>query len=538
MSISVFGTHSIEGGSCSCSEDSNISSRFVKKIGDKMLGVLSLGGNKIIDVSSPINPYDAANRKYVDQSKLLFASCNATSKNTTHWIRMFTITGTEGTSISLNVLEKNTGGNGALQAFVQINRTYNNSYSYVIFPWASGALHIAINYGEIWCKKNFSGITPLIANVSWFSNGETTTIKADGLTVSNSKPSGFIDTSQGSKLYIGPSTTIISGVTDPADAQDAATKKYVDDRGALNVNKAGDTMTGVLNMSNQRITNLPNPNEPNDAVSKSYVTSQIDAKDVTTKKYIDDHDALKVNKAGDIMTGVLNMNNQRITNLPNPSEPNDAVNKSYVTSQIDTRLNKGGDIMLGDLSMNHHKIVQVREPHDNFDAANKAYVDSKVISDRTMRGNINMNNHKITNLPAPEHNTDAATKYYVDLFKPKVSLYKIPNTISTSSIVTLTVLPVTGPRTETISLFPGIYRFTIAGTTLSNDDSSSRGDVEFWLRDEKVQRVAVKYRFQLVVILDRSASNSAISLKAKCTSSDPTAKPRELVALTLIVEKL
>ena len=116
MSVSIFGTHSLEGSSSSCSSssDSNIFAGFVRRVGDKMLGILSLSGNRITDVSSPINTYDGANKKYVDLTKLLFASCNASSKNTLDWIRMFTITGSEGSTIFLNVLQKNTNGSGAL----------------------------------------------------------------------------------------------------------------------------------------------------------------------------------------------------------------------------------------------------------------------------------------------------------------------------------------------------------------------------------------------------------------------------------------
>ncbi len=48
-------------------------------------------------------------------------------------------------------------------------------------------------------------------------------------------------------------------VADPAAAQDAATRAYVDARDGLRVAKAGDSMTGVLNMGANKVTNVANP---------------------------------------------------------------------------------------------------------------------------------------------------------------------------------------------------------------------------------------------------------------------------------------
>jgi len=57
-----------------------------------------------------------------------------------------------------------------------------------------------------------------------------------------------------------------------------------------------------------------------------------------TKNYADINDNLRVLKASDTMSGVLNMNINSLTNLANPVNSADAVNKSY----IDARLNNSG----------------------------------------------------------------------------------------------------------------------------------------------------------------------------------------------------
>jgi hypothetical protein len=58
-----------------------------------------------------------------------------------------------------------------------------------------------------------------------------------------------------------------------------------------------------------------------------------------------------VRKAGDTMTGNLNMSGNFITNVSDPGNAvSDAANKRYVDAQRDTRVGKGGDTMTGELS--------------------------------------------------------------------------------------------------------------------------------------------------------------------------------------------
>ena len=117
------------------------------------------------------------------------------------------------------------------------------------------------------------------------------------------------------------------------------------------VDRSGDTMTGDLSMSNNKVTDLGTPNLSSDAVNKAYADAQSALKeDVANKStntslgvsnslyptqnavkvYVDDQDNLKVDKSGDTMTGPLSMSNQKITDLDTPTLASDAANKAYV----------------------------------------------------------------------------------------------------------------------------------------------------------------------------------------------------------------
>ena len=63
----------------------------------------------------------------------------------------------------------------------------------------------------------------------------------------------------------------------PVSANDAVNKQYVDDLvpDYVPLNKAGDTMTGVLNMGNNFITGLPEPVNASDAATKNYVDTTV-----------------------------------------------------------------------------------------------------------------------------------------------------------------------------------------------------------------------------------------------------------------------
>lgn len=89
----------------------------------------------------------------------------------------------------------------------------------------------------------------------------------------------------------------------------------------------------------------------------------------------------KVSKAGDTMTGDLNMGGYKITNLFFPTASLDAVNKNYVDGVSAGLLRvDGSNSMTGALDMGFNKITTLQDPTSAQDAATKNYVDDRAYS--------------------------------------------------------------------------------------------------------------------------------------------------------------
>ena len=84
------------------------------------------------------------------------------------------------------------------------------------------------------------------------------------------------------------------------------------------------------------------------------------------------------------MQGNLNMNNNRITSLPEPQLADEPATKSFVTKSHLNFLNnflnlQGTSKMLGNLQMNNHRITGLSNPPNSDDeATNKKYVDDNI----------------------------------------------------------------------------------------------------------------------------------------------------------------
>ena len=151
----------------------------------------------------------------------------------------------------------------------------------------------------------------------------------------------------------GTSATI-TGLSNPVQNSDAATKAYVD--------------TSIANVINNAPAALDTLNElaaamGDDASFSTTVTNSI---------------ATKLAKSGGTMTGILAMGTNKITGLGTPSAGTDAVNKAYVDAggSGGNKLNLSGGTMSGVIAMGANKITGVSNPTQAQDASTKGYTDT------------------------------------------------------------------------------------------------------------------------------------------------------------------
>lgn len=162
--------------------------------------------------------------------------------------------------------------------------------------------------------------------------------------------------------------------------------------------KAGDAMTGALDMGSQKITTLGAGTAATDAVNYGQVI---------------------LRSGANAMSADLSMGTTyKITNLANGTNAADAVNKG----QLDTKLNTSGGTVTGTLTMSgatiamgSQKITGLANGTTSTDAVNKGQLDAvSTVANAalpkaggTMTGAIAMGNNKVTGLDAASANGDA-----------------------------------------------------------------------------------------------------------------------------------
>ncbi len=164
---------------------------------------------------------------------------------------------------------------------------------------------------------------------------------------------------------------------------------------------SGFTMTGDIDMGDNKILKLADPITPKSATNKEYVDNNF------------------LSKHGGLILGNIAMSGQSITNLnPVPQSFNDAVTKKYVDDSISLAggLSITGITMQGDIDMNGNEISGLADPTNDDMAASKGYVDSNFLdlAGGAMVGNVDMGGYEITNmLRTPTTDLSAVTKKWV-----------------------------------------------------------------------------------------------------------------------------
>ena len=147
-------------------------------------------------------------------------------------------------------------------------------------------------------------------------------------------------------------------MVDPTNAQDGATKNYVDTQNstqdttiATKLPLAGGTMSGAINMGSNLINAVTDPVSAQDAATKNYVDTQNSTQDTTI--------ATKLPLAGGTMSGAIDMGSNLINNVTDPVSAQDAATKNYVDTANSTqdtaiaaKLPLAGGTMTGNITFN------------------------------------------------------------------------------------------------------------------------------------------------------------------------------------------
>ena len=139
-------------------------------------------------------------------------------------------------------------------------------------------------------------------------------------------------------------------------------------------------MSGNIQMNGKRVVGLTNvPAYNGEATNKRYVDTKL-----TDKANKSDLNSYLKLDGSDQMQGNLQMKNNRITNLPDPQLNNEAATKNYITISMNHLPSlfldrQGKSKMLGNLQMNDNRITGLTNPPDADDeATNKKYVDENI----------------------------------------------------------------------------------------------------------------------------------------------------------------
>ena len=410
-----------------------------RKIGDAVSikeNLDFMGKQKIKNLVDPVNEKDAVTKEYVDTTTVPFLKLDQTKYEAKGDINM------GGAYIVYNVKTPIDEGHITDKKYVDETINLNSAFSLI-----NGGYEVK---GSIYMRKNkLGGLREPT------QDGEATTKKyVDDITANL-----FID--ENDNIAFGRNVDMennkIFSLPEPTQDNEPATKKYVDDLQTQHVDKKGNIKFGRnINVGNNRIFALKDPKKDYEAANKKYVDESITKKlqeekdkflpqDPATKQYVDE--AIKGLAGGDVIvskegvfikenghyraTAPLDIDNQKMENLPEPLEDGDAVNKKYIDGIVEAltlkqglvRENGGFNLVDSYINMNFNNIRNVGYPQHNEDAVSKSFVDDKTHSleesiDKKILDTMTTLAKMFTGgLKKRTHIITASASYYGDLIK-------------------------------------------------------------------------------------------------------------------------
>ena len=350
-----------------------------------------LGKQKIKNLPDPVNDHDAVTKEYVDTTTVPFLKLDQTKYNTKGDIDM------GGFNTVLNVKTPIDDNHIVDKKYVDEMDNLKSA-----FDFKNGVYYAK---GGIIIKKNKLGglREPL-------QDGEAANKKYVDDTTKNL----FIDENDNIAfgLNVDMEGNQILGLPEPATDQEPATKKYVDDLQTQNVDEKGNIKFGrSINLDRNRIFSMKEPTKPSEGANKKYVDDTITKRlqeekdkflpqDPATKQYVDE--AIKGLAGGDVLvskegvfikenghyraTAPLDIDNQKMENVPDPVDEKDAVNKKYIDETFKEltlkqgliRENGGFNLVDSYINMNFNNIRNVGLPQHSEDAVPRSFLDGEI----------------------------------------------------------------------------------------------------------------------------------------------------------------
>ena len=353
-------------------------------------GNLNMALRKIENLGDPTNPKDATSKEYVDNTKgsgIIGELKDETTniKGNLNFMGQYKLK---------NLPDPIDGKDGANRDYVDETIKQNTAFTFrndgyyakgniFLRKTKLGGLREPVQDGEGANKKYVDDITKNI----FLDENDNISFGRD------------VDM-EGSKIFSLP---------EPEQDDEPATKKYVDELQTQQIDKRGNIkFDRNLNLDNKRIFAMKEPKKDGEGANKKYVDDTITKRiqeekdnflpqDAATKNYVDE--AIKQLAGGDLLvskegvfikdnghyraTAPLDIDNQKVENLPDPVDEKDAVNRKYVDEIIQNltlkqgliRENRGFNLVDSYINMNFNTIRNVGNPESNTDVVPRSFVD-------------------------------------------------------------------------------------------------------------------------------------------------------------------
>ena len=416
-----------------------INNNYVRSDGGTPLsGSLDMKGNTIYNVADPVNPQDVVTKVYVDNTK----GSGVIGRKIGDAVSIKENLDFMGKQKIKNLVDPVNEKDAVTKEYVDEMDNLKSAFSL-----KSGGYEAK---GSIFMKKHKLG-----GLQEPTQDGEATTKKYVDDLVTNH----FVD--ENNNIAFGRDVDMegnkIFSLPEPEQDSDPATKKYVDDLQNQYIDKRGNIKFGRnINLDNKRIFALKEPKKDYEATNKKYVDDSITKRlqeekdkflpqDPATKQYVDE--AIKGIAGGDVLvskegvfikknghyraTAPLDIDNQKMENLPDPVDEKDAVNKKYIDGIVEdltlkqglVRENGGFNLVDSYINMNFNNIRNVGYPQHNADAVSKNFVDNmigslKETTEKTMVDAFTRLGKMLTDgLKKRKHIITASASYHGDLIK-------------------------------------------------------------------------------------------------------------------------